>query len=370
MFDDTDDIEPDGKRGMSTGLFTFGVLVVLLALTGVGAYVMVPDLPDRIRALIPSEGEPSTPGVPESDVPTGERVPVWIDARGEEFHVGFSGPCPAEALCLDGLSLSDDALRPLADVRARPTDPRAVEALQDYVRVLRWMDGVGPALVPWQPAGTDARVSACAASFPGGRVWIDSVNANARGLVPLAAAAVPGTPYKISDLADDLVTAVADGQESWNVVMRILWPAAAVVPHDPLAPVYPARVAAAIELGLATNNLPEIEPLQGALRSTLAGGETLVLRLPSEPSAADARGGDPSRALVRDLTSLADIAGRRGDLSVELCVSASAGAEMLGLLRGAVGSENLGDRIVVCDVPLAEEEGTDVSEACIAARQA
>ena len=229
--------------------------------------------------------------------------------------------------------------------------------------------GGGRARGPGPGPGTDARVSACAESFPGGRTWIDSVNPNARGLVPLSADADPSVPYKVSDLADDLVTAVSEGQESWNVVMRVLWPAADVIPHDPLGPIYPSRLAAAVELGLATGTMPEVDPLRDALRATLDGGQALTLRLPSEPSPG-AAAGDPSRGLVRDLTSLASVAGRRGDLQVELCASSSAGAEMLALLRGAVRDEKLEDRIRVCDVPLAEAEGGDVSEACIAVRQA
>ena len=366
VFDDTDDVEA-ARSGVSTRLFTLGVGGVLLTLAAVGAYLLIPDIPGRIEALLESGGADEPPTETASDVPVGERAPVWIDTSGDTFEVGFQGPCPDGTLCLEGTTFSEASLRPLSDVRARDMDPRVAESLGTYVHTLHWMSGVGPALVAWHPDGPDGRTLACGESLPGGRAWIHSVNPNARGLVPLSPDANPDDPYKVSDLADDLLVAADQGSRSWERAMRILWPAAEVLPADPMADIYRDRVAAALELGLATGAMPDRDRLVDGLVDRIGADEPLILRLPSEPRPGAGSTEYASKGLIRDLDSLAGLEGRR--LDVQLCATADGDPALLPHLRAALVERELDGRITVCDQPLPPPPAGDISEACIAARR-
>ena len=92
VFGDTDEDLDGVPRRTSSGVFTVAVLLVILALAGIGTVVLVPDLPDRVMALLQDDPEPATP---EPEVPLAQSAPVWIDPTGERYEVGFRGPCPA-----------------------------------------------------------------------------------------------------------------------------------------------------------------------------------------------------------------------------------------------------------------------------------
>ena len=237
-------------------------------------------------------------------------APAWIDDTGDEFVIGH-GTCPASAVCLAEAGLGDvDALALLDD---QPTSASSSRQLRTYVTCAGFLQDAGGVLGHWRPSEAVEPPGSCLQLFPGDRPWTVGLDGSPSPLV------LPGDGesvghYRMSSFARDIVVAVAEGARSWNLLMD--------GQPDPLADTYRVRLAAGMELALASGSLDDIDRLPEAVGAALQGGNSMTLRLPSDPMVAFDGAGPFAigSAFRRELNALADLSVRRGSIHYELCM--------------------------------------------------
>ena len=316
----------------------------------------------------------ATEEMAQREVPTGVG-PAWIEDNGDTFAVGQRLPCPASAVCLDEAGLGDVGALGLLD--GLPTAGGSARQLRTYVACAQFLEDAGGVLGHWQPSDATSHPSSCLHIFPADRPWSVGLEGSPSPLE------LPGDDplsghYRMSSFARDIVEAVAEGSRSWTLLMD--------GQADPMTDLYRVRLAAGMELALASGSLDDIDRLPEALGEVLRGGQSISVRLPSDPMVAFDGAGPFAigSAFRRELNALADLAVRRGSIHYQLCVVSQSrvtkahpepqawNIQRLDYLQEALSDSGHRDRLAVCpsSLTLTDSEPLGDDDPCDPYREA